>query len=70
MKISSISIIKSLHAKGFKALWAGGCVRDILLGKEPKDYDIVTDATPDQVESLFDKTVPIGKQFGTGKVLF
>ena len=64
MKISSISIIKSLHAKGFKALWAGGCVRDILLGKEPKDYDIVTDATPDQVESLFDKTVPIGKQFG------
>jgi len=64
MKISSIEIIKTLQSQGHQALWAGGCVRDMLLGKHPKDYDIVTSATPDQVENIFDKTVPIGKQFG------
>ena len=64
MKLSSIEIIKKLREKGYQALWAGGCVRDILLGVEPKDYDIVTSATPDQVEQLLPKTIPIGKQFG------
>ena len=70
MKPSSIQIIKDLHAKGYQALWAGGCVRDMLLGVEPKDFDIVTDATPEVVESLFDKTIPIGKQFGIIKVIY
>lgn len=64
MKVSSIQIVSNLQAKGFNALWAGGCVRDILLGKVPKDFDIVTDATPDQVEAMFDKTVAVGKAFG------
>jgi poly(A) polymerase len=64
MKITSIQIIKTLHKKGYQALWAGGCVRDMLLGKVPKDFDIVTDAPPEDVESIFDKTIPIGKQFG------
>ena len=45
-------------------MWAGGCVRDILLGNKPKDYDIVTDCKPDQVEAMFEKTVAIGKKFG------
>jgi len=64
MKINSIEIIKTLHSKDYQALWAGGCVRDMLLGKHPKDFDIVTDAPPNEVENIFDKTIPIGKQFG------
>jgi len=64
MKITSIQIIKTLRTNGFYALWAGGCVRDMLLGKKPKDFDIATDAKPDQVESLFENTKPVGKAFG------
>lgn len=64
MKVSSIQIIQTLKDQGFNALWAGGCVRDILLGIKPKDFDIVTDARPEQVENIFDKTIPIGKHFG------
>jgi poly(A) polymerase len=51
MKINSIEIIKTLHSKGYQALWAGGCVRDMLLSKHPKDFDIVTDAPPTEVEN-------------------
>jgi hypothetical protein len=47
-----------------RAYFAGGCVRDMLLGTQPKDFDIATSATPDQVEEIFEKTVPIGKSFG------
>lgn len=64
MNISAIEIVKKLQSKGFIAYWAGGCVRDILMGTTPEDYDIVTSATPDQVEVLFEKTIPIGKKFG------
>ena len=53
-----------LRKQGFEALLAGGCVRDLLLGREPKDYDVVTDATPDQVVSLFRRTERVGAQFG------
>jgi len=45
-------------------VFAGGCVRDEILGREPADYDIATSALPDEVEALFDRTLPIGKQFG------
>lgn len=64
MKLTSIEIINKLRQAGHQAYWAGGCVRDILLGIKPKDYDIVTSAHPDQIEQLLNKTVPIGKQFG------
>lgn len=64
MKLSAIEIVKKLQSKGFTAYFAGGCVRDILLSKTPEDYDIVTSAIPDQVETLFEKTIPIGKSFG------
>lgn len=71
MQKTSIKLVKILQAAGFKAYWAGGCVRDILLkekspdyAKDPQDYDIVTDAAPDQIEKLISKTVPIGKEFG------
>jgi len=64
MKPTSIKIIEQLKAAGYKAFWAGGCVRDMLLGIEPKDFDIVTSAKPDEIEELLTHTIPIGKQYG------
>lgn len=61
--------ITTLNQKHFKALVAGGAVRDMLLGVVPKDIDIATDATPDAVEALFAKTVTVGKVFGVVKVI-
>lgn len=57
-------IAKKLHEKGHTAYFAGGCVRDFLRGEDPKDYDIATTASPDEIEGLFPRTLPIGKQFG------
>ena len=60
-----------LRTAGFDALWAGGCVRDMVLGAAPKDYDVATSATPQQVIELFGKrrTVPVGVSFGVVMVL-
>ncbi len=63
------SIVERLRANGFEALYAGGCVRDTLLGLEPHDYDVATSARPEQVEALFPRTVPVGAQFGVIIVL-
>ncbi len=60
----SAGIIHRLQAEGFQALYVGGCVRDALLGVSPKDWDIATSATPEEVEALFEHTVPVGKSFG------
>jgi len=60
----AIQIAKSLHKAGFTAYFAGGCVRDLIMKEKPKDYDIATTATPDDIEKLFSKCVPVGKQFG------
>jgi putative nucleotidyltransferase with HDIG domain len=57
-------IVHRLNAAGFQAFWVGGCVRDFLLRREPDDFDIATDARPEQVETLFKKTIPVGKKFG------
>lgn len=64
MQPTSVEIIKKLQAAGFEAYWAGGCVRDMLLGIKPKDYDIVTSAKPEEIEKVLEHTIPIGKQFG------
>lgn len=64
MKPTSIEIIEILKKAGHEAYWAGGCVRDMLLGIEPKDFDIVTSAKPDEIENLLEHTIPIGKKFG------
>lgn len=61
---TSVQIINQLRKAGHEAYWAGGCVRDMLLGREPKDFDIVTSANPDQIEDVLEHTIPIGKQFG------
>jgi len=60
----AVEIVRQLHAAGFAAFWVGGCVRDFLLGREPQDFDIATDAKPEQVEKLFKRTVAVGRKFG------
>jgi poly(A) polymerase len=62
-------VVQTLQNAGFEALFAGGCVRDALLGESPKDYDVATAADPETVESLFVSTVPVGKAFGVILVL-
>ena len=64
MKATSVQIIEILKKAGHEAYWAGGCVRDMLLGIEPKDFDIVTSAKPEEIEDLLEHTIPIGKKFG------
>jgi len=63
------SVVDKLRARGFQALYAGGCVRDTLLGVDPHDYDVATSAKPEEVEALFPRTVPVGAQFGVILVL-
>jgi poly(A) polymerase len=58
------SVCSALQQKGFQALLAGGCVRDILLHRNPVDYDVATSATPNQVQLLFPESVAVGAQFG------
>jgi poly(A) polymerase len=57
-------VVRHLQDAGFAAFWVGGCVRDFLLGREPDDYDIATAARPEQIETLFKRTVPVGRKFG------
>lgn len=64
MKVSSIEIIKSLKRAGFEAYWAGGCVRDMLLGVHPQDFDIATSARPEEMKKILKKTIPIGEKYG------
>ena len=63
-KDKAIAVVKRLRDQGYESYLAGGCVRDMLLGKTPQDYDITTNATPEEVVKIFPKTVPVGAQFG------
>ncbi len=58
------SICETLRRNGYQALLVGGCVRDLLLGRDPADYDVTTDATPDRVMALFPESLTVGAQFG------
>lgn len=64
MKELASQIVRTLRQKGFQAYFVGGCVRDLLLGRDPADYDVATDATPEQVMSIFPRTYAVGAQFG------
>jgi poly(A) polymerase len=57
-------VCRTLRDAGYQAYFVGGCVRDILLGREPADYDVATDATPDRVQQLFPRSLAVGAQFG------
>jgi tRNA nucleotidyltransferase/poly(A) polymerase len=61
---TAAEIVSRLQTAGFAAFWVGGCVRDFLLGREPQDYDIATDARPEQIEKLFKRTRAVGRKFG------
>ncbi len=65
----AVEVVRRLRDAGCEALWAGGCVRDELLGQAPKDYDVATSAPPDQVRRLFRRTVAVGEAFGVVEVL-
>jgi poly(A) polymerase len=60
----SATIIQTLRQRGFQAYLVGGCVRDLLLKREPADYDVATSATPEQVMEIFPETYAVGAQFG------
>ncbi|BDS08212.1 polynucleotide adenylyltransferase [Oceaniferula spumae] len=64
LKTTAVATAQRLIDAGHTTYFAGGCVRDALLGKEPKDYDIATSATPDEVQALFPKSDAIGAHFG------
>jgi poly(A) polymerase len=62
-------VCRTLRAAGHQAYLVGGCVRDILLGRKPADYDVATDATPDRVQQLFPRSLAVGARFGVIIVL-
>jgi len=64
LKDFATSIVQILRQRGFQAYLVGGCVRDLILGREPKDYDVATNATPEQVVSILPETYAVGVQFG------
>src|ERR1700691_3184261 len=64
LKDFAISIVGTLRKRGHKAYLVGGCVRDLLLGREPADYDVTTSATPAEVMKIFPETYAVGAQFG------
>jgi poly(A) polymerase len=63
-KQHAAEIVRKLRERGYQAYLAGGCVRDLLLVREPADYDVATDATPQQVMQIFPQTFAVGEQFG------
>src|SRR5260370_25283870 len=63
------SVVRHLRNHGYVAYFAGGCVRDALLGFRPKDIDVSTDARPEEVQRIFARTVPVGAKFGDIRVL-
>jgi poly(A) polymerase len=67
----AVKVVRTLRDNGFEAFWAGGCVRDQLLGRTPKDYDVATNATPEDIRKIFGRrrTLAIGAAFGVITVL-
>ena len=61
---AATEIVHRLRSEGFQAYLVGGCVRDLVMGREPQDYDVTTNATPDQVLTLFPDALTVGAQFG------
>ena len=64
MKEAAVEIVRTLREHGYQSYLVGGCVRDLLLGREPADYDVATDATPQQVMRVFPRTIEVGARFG------
>jgi len=69
LRDKAIEIIKRLRELGYESYLAGGCVRDMLLGKSPQDFDITTNAKPEEIREIFPHTIPVGAQFGVMLVI-
>ena len=69
LKQNAIHVVSVLQQHGYRAVFAGGCVRDVLMGREPADYDIATSAQPPEVIALFPRTIPVGAKFGVVRVI-
>ncbi|MBN1379170.1 MAG: polynucleotide adenylyltransferase PcnB [Gammaproteobacteria bacterium] len=67
---NALKVLYRLHNAGFKAHLVGGCVRDLLLSLHPKDFDVATDASPEQIKKLFDNCRLIGRRFRLAHILF
>jgi len=70
MSVNAIKVLNRLHKNGYRAYLVGGGVRDLLLGHNPKDFDIATDATPEQIRDLFKNSRLIGRRFRLAHILF
>ena len=67
---NALKVVGKLHKEGYQAYLVGGCVRDLLLGKSPKDFDVATDAHPDKIRSLFNNARIVGRRFQIVHVRF
>ena len=67
---SAIAVIREIRKRGYEAYLVGGCVRDMVMGLEPADYDIATSARPEEIMTIFPRTVSIGAQFGVILVIY
>jgi poly(A) polymerase len=67
---NALTVLYRLNEKGFKAYLAGGCVRDLMLGRQPKDFDVATDASPQEVKRCFRNCRLIGRRFRLAHVMF
>src|SRR6188474_968771 len=65
----ALDVVRKLQGAGHTALWAGGCVRDEVLGLTPQDYDVATSARPEQLRPLFRRRNEIGAHFGVVQVI-
>src|SRR3990170_3940260 len=68
LRDKAAAVVRRLVGAGHQAYWAGGCVRDLVLGREPSDYDVATSATPPEVLRLYPDAVTVGAQFGVIRV--
>ena len=68
-KSMAVGVIRRLHKAGYEAMFAGGCVRDMLMGRRASDYDVATSATPRQVKKLFGHVLMVGAKFGVAMVI-
>ena len=66
----AVKVVRTLQEAGYAALIVGGAVRDLLVGRRPKDFDVATDATPEQVKGLFRRAFIIGRRFRIVHVIF
>lgn len=69
-RLAAVEVVRTLRSKGHQAYLVGGCVRDLLLGRDPADFDVSTDATPQQMMRIFPQTYAVGAQFGVVLVPF